>query len=477
MGKQVAEPLHGRASQDPWPIDSLPSRTRGTYEWCYGARMVVDPPDLSAATRWLAQASPETRKQLGQWVTPWWACVQILDRLAPELPPRPTVLDPACGDGRWLLAAARRLKEPRLIGVDVDPNAIAAARATLERHGVSAELVCADALAPGALPSCDVVVGNPPFVRPQHLPREQAQDLWARYRTATDKSDLFCCFVERALQCAPWVALVIGRVFLSLSSFAALRQHLLEAGVDGVFSLPDDTFDATVSTAVVVSGPSDRRQAGHLGPDGFHLSGTLYAGTTWSLDGPPPTLHGTPLGELVSIHMGVVCGDYKRYVRQHREITEDRPTCRGRDVRRWTIQDPGLFLRYLPREMLDRKPYVAPKHAGLFDVPEKIVVAGTTGRRLVAAMDPTRKFPLDSCYVIHPKGATDLFAVLGTLLSESAESWYGARFPAPRVKGVELAQIPMPVTGWSQISEAARAQDDQAVHAAVRAAYQESAPA
>ena len=78
--------------------------------------------------------------------------------------------------------------------------------------------------------------------------------------------------------------------------------------------------------------------------------------------------------------MGVVCGDYPRYVHRGRQHPDDRPTCRGKDVLRWRILPTDEHVRYDPADMLARKSYVAPKHAGLFDVPRKIVVAGTSGR-------------------------------------------------------------------------------------------------
>lgn len=429
-------------------------------------------PDLEPGRAWIAGRSPGQRKRFGQWVTPWWACTAIVDRLAPELPAHPVVVDPACGDGRFLLAMAHRLPGARLIGFDVDPTAIEAARKTLALAGVHATLNCADALAEGALPRCDAVIGNPPYVRPQHLPRHVATDLWTRFETATDKSDLFCCFVERALDRAPRVALVIGSLFLSLTSFAALRARLLRAGVDGVFAIPREAFDATVDTAVVFCGRSDRREAGVLDEAGVRVTGRVHVDpAAWSLDGPPPTLPGPPLGDHATVHMGIVCGDYPRYVRTDQTEPEDHPTCRGRDVRRWHIEDPGLFVRYRPREMLERKPYVAPKHAGLYDVAEKIVIAGASGRAIVAAMDTERRFPMDSCYVMHPSGDVDPYALLGVLLSTPVQDWYGSRFRAPRVKGVELVQVPLPPGSWADIAAAARARDDAQVDQAVRAAY------
>ncbi len=438
--------------------------------------MRQEDPDLRAAEGWLAARSAGDRKRLGQWVTPWWVCQAVTAHLASELPPRPQVADLACGDGRWLVAMARARPDARLLGYDIDPSAIEAARRTLAAAGVQASLVCGDALAEGAVPRCDAIVGNPPFVRPQVLGRERATALWARFATATDKSDLFCCFVERALARAPRAALVLGAHALSLTSFAALRRRVVEAGLDGVLTLPRGTFDATVDTVVVLCGPAARAQAGRLHPEGgLQVDGTVHVGASgWSLQGPPPELPGEPLRAHATVHMGIVCGDYARYVHEGRRHPEDQPTCRGRDVRRWVLDGGDWFVRYDPRDMLARKPYVAPKHAGLFDVPAKIVLAGTTGRRLVAAMDEARRFPLDSCYVVHPRGAADPWALLGLLLSSPVGQWYAARFPAPRVKGVEVAQLPVPRGPWRRIAEAARARDDAGVDAAVAEAFARS---
>ncbi|MEZ4242113.1 MAG: hypothetical protein R3F59_39350, partial [Myxococcota bacterium] len=296
--------------------------------------------------------------------------------------------------------------------------------------------------------------------------------LWARYPLATDKCDLSACFVELALRTAPRALLVLPRALLSLASWAAVRRALLDAGLDAVLRLPDHTFDATVDAVLVAVAPAARRRAGTA--DGaLAWTGPLAVGAdAWSLAGPLPELPGLPLGRYVTVHMGVVCGDYDRYVHPGRLHPEDQPTCRGRDVARWDIADRGEFLRYLPREMLQRKPYVAPKRAALFDVPAKVVLAGTTGTVLRAAVDQARRFPLDSCYVLHPRRPdVDVHAVAGWLLSDPVGAWYAARFPAARVKGVEVARIPVPPPPWPELADAARARDDAGVDAAAAAAY------
>ncbi len=432
-------------------------------------------PDLTPAERWLAGRSAQERKGLGQWLTPWWVVQHVTERVIADLPMFASVIDPACGDGRWLLAAGRLRPDLQLIGLDIDPDAIAAATETLARAGVRAQLSVGDALAADApWPQTDLVLGNPPFVRPQNLPRDQRDDLWDRFDTLTDKADLYCCFVERAVSQADRVAFVIPDTWLHMASFAALRVWVQDAGVSGIYSLPTNTFKGARVKSVVLLTGDEAAGAGILTEQGFEQRGRIgFSDHAWSLDGPLPELAGTPLAEHVTIHMGVVCGDYARYVHPGPASHPlDRRTCRGRDVQRWAIDDRDEWLRYDPADMLARKPYVAPKHAGIFDVPAKIILAGTSGTELRAAMDTERRFALDSCYVLGAKTPdVDLHAVLGFLLSEPVSHWYGARHRGARVKGVEVARIPLPEKGWSRVAEAARDRDEDGLERAVVEAY------
>ncbi len=433
-------------------------------------------PDLSAAEGWLAQRTPRERKQRGQWVTPWSLVHAVVERAVKGLGERPLVVDPACGDARFLVAVARARPDARLVGIDADPLAIEAARATLQRAGVEAELRCADALTQ-PLPDADLVVGNPPWVRVQNLDLAVRRSLWARFEAATDKNDLATCFVEHALATSRRTALVLPMNWLSLTSFAALRGLVLAAGVDGLYRLPDDLFGARVQSVALFTGHRDRRDAGVFVDGQLVTTATVHIGPhSWQLEGPPPELPGTPLGELCSVHMGVVCGDYPRYVHRGERGPLDQPTCRGRHVQRGHIDPCDDWLRYDPRDMLDRKPWVAPKNAGVFDVAEKVVLAGASGRELRAAVDTERRFPLDSCYVLHPTAdGLCSWALAGLLNSPQASAWYGARYPAPRVKGVEVKRLPLPDGPYDGIRDAFLAGDDEGLERAVAAAYEATA--
>lgn len=111
-----------------------------------------------------------TRKQLGAWYTPAELVDTVVDAvITPAFVQARAdtirVVDPACGDGRFLVAAADRFRSlgtaVECVGCDLDAAAIAAARLLLP----DADLRHGDAL------TCDwrgerfdLVIGNPPFL-------------------------------------------------------------------------------------------------------------------------------------------------------------------------------------------------------------------------------------------------------------------------------------------------------------------------
>jgi adenine-specific DNA-methyltransferase len=80
------------------------------------------------------------------------------------------VMDPSCGDGRFL-DLARTRGASRLVGCDISPEALAATERRLARSPVPVDLTRADffAVEPGACGPVDAVVGNPPFIRYQRF--------------------------------------------------------------------------------------------------------------------------------------------------------------------------------------------------------------------------------------------------------------------------------------------------------------------
>lgn len=106
------------------------------------------------------------RKRRGAWYTPPELVSIVVERIVADLPPglrTIRVLDPACGDGRFLVAVADRLRAEgrrfELTGCDVDAGALAAV------PDRTARLIHGDALRRDwGAERFDLVVGNPPFL-------------------------------------------------------------------------------------------------------------------------------------------------------------------------------------------------------------------------------------------------------------------------------------------------------------------------
>ncbi|WP_082538474.1 class I SAM-dependent DNA methyltransferase [Pseudonocardia sp. EC080610-09] len=125
----------------------------------------------------------ELRKARGAFFTPYSIAKFLADWTIRD-PRAGRVLDPTCGDGVFLLAAAERLKDlgctpseihDQIFGVDLHAASLDQSQANLEAGGFSGTLLPPGDFFQQALPSqigsqlpeFDTILGNPPFVRYQ----------------------------------------------------------------------------------------------------------------------------------------------------------------------------------------------------------------------------------------------------------------------------------------------------------------------
>jgi SAM-dependent methyltransferase len=166
------------------------------------------------------------------------------------------VLDPACGGGALLAAAAllaqRCGARLALRGLDLSPLATRACSARLALLGERAELEDGDALA-APWPDADLVLANPPFVRHEALAPE-AKARAVRASGLSRQADLSAHFAAVALARAPVAALVLPRALFTSRSAAPL---IATARSNGGFALAlrsrvSGSFAASVDTLLAV---------------------------------------------------------------------------------------------------------------------------------------------------------------------------------------------------------------------------------
>jgi adenine-specific DNA-methyltransferase len=158
------------------------------------------------------------KKLMGKVYTPTYIVQKILDLVGfYHHYENKTILDPACGDGRFLICVAQHIisnypKEElparlqNIYGWDLDPEAIENCRHNLNelvkdlQIEVEWNLQTIDTLEQiNSEMTFDYIVGNPPYIRIQHLPKLQ-RDLLRRnfYFCKSGSTDLFIAFFEVA---------------------------------------------------------------------------------------------------------------------------------------------------------------------------------------------------------------------------------------------------------------------------------------
>jgi predicted RNA methylase len=206
------------------------------------------------------------RHVLGQWFTPAPVADLALALGLDGAPAPRRIIDPTCGDGAMLARAAARLPGAELVGVELDAEAAAAARARLP----GARIVDGDVL-DGVLAGergFDLVIGNPPWVRPDRLPAARRARMAAALRADTSgdddtealvrRADLAAACVLRAIRLARpggRVAFVLSTALLDAGYAAPLwRAVRARAAVRALASAPAERWfgDAAVNAMIAV---------------------------------------------------------------------------------------------------------------------------------------------------------------------------------------------------------------------------------
>ncbi len=211
------------------------------------------------------------RKRHGVFYTPDPVTRYLTRATAPAGP----VADLSCGDGAFLVEAAR-LGWP-VMGIDRDPAALACAEAELAPYPADRRrLICGDGLAP-ALPWVpDVVLGNPPYLEAKKADRAVKDRCRALFPAiAHGGFDVYIFFLKAGLDALPpggRLGYIIPNKFLVANYARPLREELLrDTTIEEIIDVSDlPTFqDAAVYPVLLVlrkapPPPDHRARLGHV---------------------------------------------------------------------------------------------------------------------------------------------------------------------------------------------------------------------
>jgi hypothetical protein len=445
------------------------------------------------------------RKERGAFYTPAPIVEAILDGTLESClraVARPTILDPACGDGAFLVAAFRRLlaRQPKrarsslaartrllresIYGVDIDARTVEACRRSLHvvLHEGPAEgkvddtwvnnIRCADALAAdldwrSEFPCFDVVVGNPPWVSlsgrfaAQRLAPDRLASLVQRFGGNRYMPNLYEFFLALALELtAPggYLGFVVPDRLASNAQQRWLRERLLRDSriVELAYRVPFPGVTADVLTVVCQRGsaPPEHQLAIRHFTEGSKLTSQLQIAKDPERRFPRPGLAEVteliekmersprciPLGQLADITSGF--GGRSRLIQPTRTDRLQIPVLKGECIGRYRHSTPFWFdfrREHLTGRTTDR----AKLGAG-----PKILIR-KTGDRIIATFDDSGFFPEQSLYFLY-NARVDYLYLLGVLNSRLLTLYYRERCltnagSIAQVKKVDLERLPIPV--------------------------------
>lgn len=304
----------------------------------------------------------DQQKTLGQVYTPSFVVRKMLDDMGYAGSPilGKTILDPACGDGRFLCEICRRIIEcspPDLLqqhlsnlhGWDIDEEAVGKCIENLnelvKELGIQVEwnvkqqnaLFQHDSqLAQISTEGFDFIVGNPPYIRIQHLDESQRKFIQQNYAFCkSGATDIYIAFFELCyalLKPEGICSLITPNTYFytetakALRSFFAEQQNLLRLSNYGDIQLFDN---ATTYSAITVFGKqqgSDFIFQKALSPDAFEdrvLGFKNLDAAGWQLGlSEYIGAKGKKLGEIAHIHVGITTLCDKAYIFPVTELSD-----------------------------------------------------------------------------------------------------------------------------------------------------------
>ena len=306
-----------------------------------------------------------TVKTQGIVYTPKWIVDLILDEIGFD-GSEGNIIDPACGDGAFLCAAAERIISnargdstetekalaERIVGVDIDRIAVSCCIKNLtdiaNRRGlcVNWNIQCGDVLADGKYfkqESFDFVVGNPPYIRIQNLGtvrRRKIQSVWNL--CSTGSTDIYVGFMELGVSLLKekgMLGFITPNTWLKTQTAKHLRMFLRERQlVKTLIDFGDSQLFEGVTTYSLISilenntrhPPQYRLKLGDskrniktIGDIPFpkKISVNDILDDNWILDHPDNTKkldklksNGKPLKDIAKIHVGLCTLADKCYI-------------------------------------------------------------------------------------------------------------------------------------------------------------------
>ena len=338
----------------------------------------------------------------------------------------------------------------------------------------------------GRVSGFDAVIGNPPYVSMEGMEAVGRSyyysliDAQPVFESANDKSNLYAVFWEQAIRLtsqAGVLSLITPYSWLSNSSYRNLRRLFLrELDVREVSLLPHGVFDAGIATSILVAAKSrtrsrliardlrtfdvieleDRLWLFHprreIPLEAFEETEDYIFNLSWQPDKSViiRKMHekGTAVEELFSVDLGVKTANDRKYVGSTLDPDlNPKRLLTGKDFGRHSYHWNGLYVYYLPKQMIRERPTARPGEIQRFEKDEKIILYRFLDdqNRFICFNDSCQYYSLASTYVIAPRQSLDVgLGYVACILSSRLVSFFNVQhFSGVKVTRTELLRVPV----------------------------------
>ena len=403
--------------------------------------------------------------QAGSYYTP----KQIVDSIVDEYVNADShVLDPCCGTGQFLLAAADKVKDPAKIwGFDIDQIAVRLTRVKLlahfPNHTFNPNVFCRNALldmnsedlfSQNDLPQFDAIITNPPWgVHFSHLDTVRLQQLFPLIRS-NEAFSYFICKSIRLLKNDGVLSFILPESLLNIRTHKDIRQIILEQSrikqikhLDRIFKnvftpvIRLDVLKCTPSETdtfvVEKNGTTHSVQQSRLKENQDYIFDVFSDDKDIAIFDTIYRHEHTTLKGNADWALGVVTGDNEKYICGHATATNE-PILRGKDIRRFLPMAAKAFIHFEPEKFQQ----VAPEHK--FRAKEKLIYKFIS-KELVFAYDDKQTLTLNSANILIPRIKDyPVKTILGLFNSSLYQFLFQKKFGALKVLRGDLEKLPLP---------------------------------
>ena len=317
----------------------------------------------------------------------------------------------------------------------------------------------------------DVVIGNPPYVRPHNLSSEYKKYFWKNYKSFTAKSDIYAVFIEKSLFLLKRngiLGIIVSSTWLGLESFSNLRDIILKNQIIAISKPLKKVFkDATVETILLFVERNTEKnkefkvldlhdnilfEIGKINQKIF--DDTAYNIFDLSLKEQKIKINKQtkPLNDFVDFYYGLKTGDDKKFISFNIIDENSKKLLRRRDFQRYYTNFKSEYVWYRPDLMKRHRSTARPGNNIRFENPKVMVM--DISKSFIAQYDEDNYYVKDALLLHNkPNLQYNLKYILASLNSKLMTFIYSNSIYVLSVAKNAILRMPIVIIDFSNPSE------------------------